>query len=204
MEVINLPWAVDLAQGDNPPAFLAAARAHLDRAVGVRRLTDFGVSVQARENRNHRKKLMLADSDRVKALIGQDVILAVAPSGEEPGKVHIAVGHLYDYAFMSDIPFGTANLMGEVKFTVSLGADEYQRGEGSWTFPTQSRLQEWASRLPRRLDYEDLSLPAGAQMQEIRNVVAVVQLQDGMKERYYEKANELFLLNREQENKSSD
>ena len=141
---------------------------------------------------------MLADSDKVKALIGQDVILAVAPSAVEPGKVIIVVGQLYDYGFFSDIPLGTANMMGAVKFTVALGADEYQHGEGSWIFPAQATLQEWASELPKRLDFVDLPLPAGAQMEEIRNVIAVVQLQDGMKERYFEEANKLFRQNSEQ------
>ena len=41
-------------------------------------------------------------------------------------------------------------------------------------------------------------------MEEIRNVIGVVGLQDGVKEKYFETANELFLLNREQENKGSD
>ena len=142
---------------------------------------------------------MLADTESVKALIGQDVILAIAPSADEPGKVNIAVGHLYDYAYLADIPFGTANLIGVVEFIVALGADEYRRGEGSWTFPTQAKLQEWASHLPRDLYFESMSLPAGALMQEIRNVVAVVQLQNGMKQRYFEEANKLYLENREQE-----
>ncbi len=147
---------------------------------------------------------MLADSDKVKALVGQDVILATAPSAGEPGKLSIVVGRLYDYAFLADLPFGTANMVGAVKFTVALGADEYKGGEGSWTFPTQIKLQEWASELPSRLDFDDLSLPVGAQMEEIRNVIGVVGLQDGVKEKYFETANELFLLNREQENKGSD
>ena len=141
---------------------------------------------------------MLADSDRAKSYIGQDVILALAPSAEDPGKIVIVVGHLYEYAFLSDIPFGTAFVTGFVKFTVTLGSDEYRWSGNSWNFPTQSTLDQWASELPVQLEFEEQSLPADAQAEEVRNVIAIAPLQDGMKEKYLEKANELFSLNNEQ------
>ena len=142
---------------------------------------------------------MLAARDKVKSYIGQDVILATLPLDGELRKLMIAVGPLYDYAFLSDIPFGTAGMMGVAKFTVALGADEYLRSDGSWTFSTQQKLDEWASDLPARLDFVDLAVPADAQIEEIRNVFAIAPLQPGVKDKYFAIANELFLSNSEQQ-----
>ena len=142
---------------------------------------------------------MLEDSDRAKSYIGQDVILATPPPEGEIGKLVIVVGHLYEYAFLSDIPFGTAGLMGAAKFTVNLGADEYLRSDGTWTFSTQRKLEEWASDLPARLDFVELSTFAHTQLEEVRNVFAIAPLQTGVKERYFAIANELFLSNSDQQ-----
>ena len=147
---------------------------------------------------------MLADWDRVKSYVGQDVVLATLPPENEAGKLLVVVGHLYDYAFLSDIPFGTAGLMGAAKFTVDLGADEYRSGDNSWIFSTNRRLEEWASDLPARLDFVDLSVPAHAQIEEVRNVFAVVPLQPGVKEQYFAIANDLFLSNAEQQRLGDD
>lgn len=177
----------DICQGNFPKSPISAS---------VERLIEFpdALGYGGKEGEN-----MLAEWDRVKSYIGQDVILATPPPEGEIGKLVIAVGHLYDHAFLSDIPFGTAGMMGVAKFTVDLGADEYRRSDGSWTFSTQQKLDEWASDLPARLDFVDLSLPADAQIEEIRNVFAIAPLQPGVKEKYFAIANELFLSNSEQQ-----
>ena len=105
---------------------------------------------------------MLADSDKAKSYIGQDVILATAPSAERLGRVVIVVGHLYDYAYLGDIPFGTGYVTGFAQFEVSLGADEYQLSENSWAFPTQQKLDEWAAGLPAHRVFIPQSLPSEA------------------------------------------
>ena len=139
---------------------------------------------------------MLESRDEVKGYIGQDVILAADYS---LGQVMVVVGTLFDYGFFNSIPFGTANILGAAKFRVAVTADEHRDGEGSWTFSTHESLREWAGgKFPARLDFVDSSLPVGTQMETIDNVVAVVPLQPGVKEIYYEKANELFWINNEE------
>ena len=136
---------------------------------------------------------MLAERDEVKAYIGQDVILVAQGAMNQ---LTVVVGNLYDYGFFDDIPFGTAKMLGAAKFRVVVTADEYQVGKGSWTFPTRAALQEWASgTVPARLEFIESSLPAGAQMETIRNVFAVVPLQPGVKDIYFEKANEFVEIN---------
>lgn len=141
---------------------------------------------------------MLADSDRIKSYIGRDVILATSPVGEDFGQVVIVVGYLYDYAFLGDIPFGTASVVGPVKFIVRLGSDEYQVNSNSWNFPTQQYLEQWASDLPTRLEFVEPSLPPGAEFEEVRNVIAVALLQPGIKGRYLQEADELYQDNVDQ------
>lgn len=146
---------------------------------------------------------MLADSDRAKSYIGEDVILAVSPSRGDPWKVTIAVGELYEYAILSDIPFGTALLKGAAWFSVDIGADEYQCSIGSQTFPTQARLEQWASELPARQEFVVLSLPSEAHFAEIRNVIAIAKLEPELKEAYFKVANELLYYHQEDESADS-
>ena len=140
---------------------------------------------------------MLAESGTVKSYIGKDVILATHSSTEE-GLLTIIVGNLYDYAFLNDIPFGTAFMIGAAKLVVSIRSDENKTGSGSWSFPTRQLLQKWASGdLPARMDFVESELPVGATAEEIRNVSSVVLLQSGVKEQFYQIANELVDLNRD-------
>ena len=138
---------------------------------------------------------MLSDRDKVKTYIGREVILAKCPEPNAPGVIEIVVGHLYDYCYLAvDLPFGTAVMMGATKFSVNVNADEYRSGGTSWSFPTQGKLEEWATNLPARIDFLESQLPAGSTMDDIHGVVAVVPLQPGMLTEYFEKANELFEL----------
>ena len=142
---------------------------------------------------------MLAESQEVKSYIGKNVILATHNS-EQEGQVTIVVGRLYDYAFLNDIPFGTAFLIGAAKFVVYLLSDEYQTNTGSWSFPTRALLEKWASgALPARIDFVESDLPVNTTAEEVRNVSSVVPLQPGVKEQFYQKANELIELNKDQE-----
>ena len=142
---------------------------------------------------------MLSESETVKSYIGKDVILATHSSTEE-GQLTIIVGELYDYAFLNDIPFGTAFMIGIAKFVVSIRDDENKTGPGSWSFPTRQLLEEWASGdLPARIEFVESELPVNVNAEEIRNVSSVVPLQPGVKEQFYQIANELVDLNRDDE-----
>ena len=134
--------------------------------------------------------------DEAKGYIGQDVILAKYESNNQ---LIIVVGHLYDYGFFDSIPLGTAIMLGAAKFRVTLTEDEYQSGQNSWYFHTTEKLKEWASgNIPSKLIFEESALPVDSQMETIDGVVAIVPLQPGVKETYYEKANELFWINNEE------
>ena len=77
---------------------------------------------------------MLSESETVKSYIGKDVILATDSSTEE-GQMTIIVGELYEYAFLKDMPFGTAFMIGVAKFVVPIRDDENKTGPGSWLLP---------------------------------------------------------------------
>ena len=142
---------------------------------------------------------MLADMERVKSYLGKNVIIAAAPSSENPGKVTIIVGKLMGYDFLTDVPFGKATVLGAARFTVNLGMDEYQQSDNSWNFPTQRMLEIWASHVPSSLEFLDQSIPAAVLSQEVRDVIGVSPLEPGMKESYFQEADELLFYNRQQE-----
>ena len=77
---------------------------------------------------------MLSESETLKSYIGKDVILATHSSTEE-GQLTIIVGELYDYAFLNDIPLGTAFMIGVAKFVVSIQDDENKTGPGLVVIP---------------------------------------------------------------------
>ena len=142
---------------------------------------------------------MLAESALVKSYVGKDVVLATH-TPEQDGQVTIIVGHLYDYAFLNDIPFGTAFMMGAAKFVISIPSDEYKTGTGSWSLPTRALLDRWASgEIPAQIEFVVSELPVDVTAEEIRNVSSVVPLQPGVKEQFYQIANALADLHRDQD-----
>ena len=107
------------------------------------------------------------------------------------------------YDFLTDVPLGKATLLGAVKFSVTLGADEYRQGENSWNFPTQKMLDIWGSNLPSRLDFLDQTLPSQVKIEEARDVIGVALLAPGMKETYFQKADELLFYNHQQDDEQN-
>ena len=141
---------------------------------------------------------MLSQRERTKAYIGMDVILVQCPNISTPGIIEIVAGHLYDYRYLvQNLPFGTAVMMGATKFSIDINAEEYRQGKTSWTFSSQEALEEWIATLPKRMDFLEPTLPAGSTMEDIHGIVAVAPLKPGMLAKYFEKAKELFEINKD-------